>query len=319
MYGPLYIRKSESSQLARSSRRGRRRRPGRRVGRISRAAVSPVSQPPSMKPWAACEQCSPAKWRLPARSPSAPELRSKPAGAGVAAAGQGWARHGAGASCRRGGRRRPGRRGRDRRRSGQLLFAVPLPIPRRAPPVKLVRMPWRPGWQALSPSRAGRQVGTTLPFEPAPRHTLSASRPQLGIGAVASSAIALRLTGAVDVELDVAQQGERMARTRWSRDGLTRGSPLHGAAEGAVRRFAHRFEDHSLFDAVAEALAESLRDAVVAQADVEALVAGPEDAEGRRVGIDHQKEIESGLLIDLEPVLGGEGDVEELAEPAVDP
>jgi len=41
---------------------------------IAIAAHSPVSTPPSMKPWLSNAQCSPAKWRLPTRSPIAPRI-----------------------------------------------------------------------------------------------------------------------------------------------------------------------------------------------------------------------------------------------------
>src|SRR5204863_7344835 len=41
--------------------------------RISEAARSPVSTPPLRYPWKSTDVCSPAKWQVPERSPSAPE------------------------------------------------------------------------------------------------------------------------------------------------------------------------------------------------------------------------------------------------------
>ena len=52
-------------------------------------------------------------------------------------------------------------------------------------------------------------------------------------------------------------------------------------------------------------------------AHVEALVALAEDAEGERVGVEQQQEVERRLLGGLEAVFGGVGDVEELAEPGL--
>jgi len=67
----------EAHRAATSRRRGSKRRmlPTRlpRASAISFAARSPVSHPPSMKPCASREQCSPAKWSPSTASPSAPE------------------------------------------------------------------------------------------------------------------------------------------------------------------------------------------------------------------------------------------------------